>query len=67
MDRGESNVLKEVIIDIYRGEILEMVDEYGSGKSMFAAVLLDAVVEQGTFTGDITYYPPGGGPIDLLS
>ncbi|HET7324232.1 MAG TPA: ABC transporter ATP-binding protein [Halococcus sp.] len=66
MDRGESRVLDGVSIDIYRDEILGVVGESGSGKSMFASALLDAVVRPGTLTGDITYYPENGDPIDLL-
>jgi len=66
MDRGESRVLDGVDLDIYRGEILGIVGESGSGKSMFASALLDAVVPPGRLTGEITYYPRPGEPIELL-
>ncbi len=66
MDRGESRVLDEVDMDIQRGEILGVVGESGSGKSMFASALLDAVVDPGVLTGDITFHPEDGESIDLL-
>ncbi|WP_121740860.1 oligopeptide/dipeptide ABC transporter ATP-binding protein [Natronorubrum halophilum] len=66
MDKGTSKVLNDVTMDIYRGETLGVVGESGSGKSMFADALLDAVVDPGILTGEITYYPADGGPIDLL-
>jgi oligopeptide/dipeptide ABC transporter ATP-binding protein len=66
MDRGESRVMNNVSFDIYRNEIVGIVGESGSGKSMFASALLDAVVEPGKLTGEITYYPEEGDPIDIL-
>ena len=66
MDRGVSNVLDDVSLEIEREEILGVVGESGSGKSMFASALLDAVVEPGRLSGEITYYPDSGEPVDLL-
>jgi oligopeptide/dipeptide ABC transporter ATP-binding protein len=66
MDRGESRVLNDISIDIEREEIIGIVGESGSGKSMFASALLDAVVEPGRLTGDITYHPRDDEPIDVL-
>lgn len=66
MDRGESRVLDDVSIDIEREEVLGIVGESGSGKSMFASSLLDAVVEPGRLTGDITYYPRNEDPVNVL-
>ncbi|MFB6202190.1 MAG: ABC transporter ATP-binding protein [Halorhabdus sp.] len=57
MDRGQSTVLDTVDLDIRRNEIIGIVGESGSGKSMFAASLLDVVVEPGLLTGSVTYYP----------
>ena len=67
MDRGESRVLDDVSFDIDRHEILGIVGESGSGKSMFASALLDAVVEPGKLSGEITYYPAPGEAVDLLN
>jgi peptide/nickel transport system ATP-binding protein len=66
MDRGESRVLDNVTLDVEREEILGVVGESGSGKSMFASALLDAVVQPGVLTGEVTYYPEEGASIDLL-
>jgi peptide/nickel transport system ATP-binding protein len=66
MERGESRVLDHVDLDVERREIVGIVGESGSGKSMFASALLDAVVEPGRLTGEVTYYPSEGEPIDVL-
>jgi len=65
MDGGDSKVLDEVDFDIYRGETLGVVGESGSGKSMFASSLLNAVVEPGKVSGEITYYPEDRDPITV--
>ena len=68
MERGESRVLDAVDMDVARREILGVVGESGSGKSMFASALLNAVVEPGQVSGEITYNPDDGrDPIDILS
>jgi ABC-type glutathione transport system ATPase component len=67
MERGQSRVLDNVSMDVYREEILGIVGESGSGKSMFASVLLDAVVAPGQVEGDITYYPRDSDPVDILN
>lgn len=66
MDRGQSRVLDNVNLDIRRDEILGIVGESGSGKSMFAAALLDAVIEPGILDGSVTYYPTPSESIDVL-
>jgi oligopeptide/dipeptide ABC transporter ATP-binding protein len=66
MDRGKSRVLDSVDLDIRRGEILGIIGESGAGKSMFASALIDAVVDPGVLTGDITYYPDDRDPVDVL-
>jgi peptide/nickel transport system ATP-binding protein len=66
MDRGESVVLDSVDIDIERQEILGIVGESGSGKSMFASALLDAVVDPGKTSGQITYHPSDGQSVEML-
>lgn len=67
MERGESRVLDDVNYDIYREEVVGIVGESGSGKSMCASALIDAIVEPGILTGDVTYYPDEGDPVDVLS
>jgi len=62
---ADSRVLRDVDFDIYRGETLGVVGESGSGKSMFAASLLNAVVEPGLTSGEVTYYPEDGDPITV--
>jgi len=66
MDRGVSRVLDDVTFDIHRNEVLGVVGESGSGKSMLASALLDAVVDPGVLSGDITYYTSDERPIDVL-
>ncbi len=66
MDRGRSRVVQDISIDIERQEILGIVGESGSGKSMFASALLDAVVEPGVTTGEITYHPTPDESVDLF-
>ncbi|KZN23302.1 peptide ABC transporter ATP-binding protein [Haladaptatus sp. R4] len=67
MDRGTSRVLDGVDMEIYRDEILGVIGESGSGKSMFASALLHAVVEPGRTSGEIIYHPEDGDPVDVLS
>ena len=66
MDRGVSKVLDDVSMDIEREEILGVVGESGSGKSMFASAMLDAVVDPGHLSGEITYRPASGETMDVL-
>jgi len=66
MDRGESCVLDNVSIDIQRNEILGVIGESGSGKSMFASALLNAVPEPGLTHGEILYTPENGETVDIL-
>jgi oligopeptide/dipeptide ABC transporter ATP-binding protein len=66
MERGRSRVLDDVTISVARNESLAVVGESGSGKSMFADALLDAVVEPGRVSGDVTNYPPDREPVDVL-
>lgn len=66
MARGVAGVLNDVSVDIYRNEILGIVGESGSGKSIFASTLMDAVVEPGVTTGEITYYRDDGESVGVL-
>ncbi|OVE85833.1 ABC transporter ATP-binding protein [Natronolimnobius baerhuensis] len=65
MNRGRSKVLNEVDFEVYRDEIVGVIGESGSGKSMFASAMLDAVPEPGLTTGNVTYYPEEGEPISV--
>lgn len=67
MDRGTSQVLNDVTLDVRRKEILGVVGESGSGKSMLASAMLDAVENPGRLSGEITYYPESGEAVDILS
>ena len=67
MSRGESRVLNNVDLTVRRDETLGVIGESGSGKSMCAFSLLDAIEEPGVVTGDVTYYPEDGEPVDVLS
>ena len=67
MDRGQSRVLDNVNLEIRRNEVLGVVGESGSGKSMFASALLDAVVAPGQLTGNVTYHPKDGDPVNVLN
>ena len=67
MRRGVSRVLDDVSLDVQRQEILGVVGESGSGKSMFASALLDAVVDPGQLSGDISYRPDPDTEIDILN
>lgn len=66
MERGESRVLNDVSIDIERREILGIVGESGSGKSMFASALLDAVVDPGQLSGEVTFHSGDEDTVDIL-
>ena len=66
MSRGTARVLDDINIEIYRDEIVGFVGESGSGKSMLASSMLNAVVDPGVLSGDITYYTEDGEAIDVL-
>ena len=66
MSRGKSRVVRSADMDIYRKETRGIVGESGSGKSMLASALLNAVVDPGVTTGEVTYYPKEGDPVSVL-
>ncbi|WP_132060654.1 ABC transporter ATP-binding protein [Halorussus amylolyticus] len=67
MDRGESRVLRDVNLEVRRGEVLGVVGESGSGKSMLASAMLDAVVSPGQLDGEVIFHPEDGDPVDVVS
>ncbi len=67
MSRGESRVLRDVDLEVRRGETLGIVGESGSGKSMLASAMLDAVVDPGQLSGEVIFHPDEGDPVDVLS
>ena len=67
MSRGESRVLRDVNMNVRRGETLGVVGESGSGKSMLASAMLDAVVSPGQLSGEVIFHPEDGDPVDVLS
>lgn len=66
VERGESNVVRNVDLDVYREETLGIVGESGSGKSMVALSLLDAIPEPGGASGEVIYRPENGDPVSVL-
>lgn len=59
MERGESRVVDSVDVDVYKGEILGIIGESGSGKSMLASSFMNAVVSPGELSGEVTYRDQG--------
>jgi oligopeptide/dipeptide ABC transporter ATP-binding protein len=66
MARGRARVLDNINLQIERGETFCIIGESGCGKSMFGSSLLNAVDDPGQLSGEITYYPDEGEPINLL-
>ncbi|GCF15865.1 dipeptide/oligopeptide/nickel ABC transporter ATP-binding protein [Haloarcula mannanilytica] len=66
MNRGQSRVVRDADIDVARNETLGIIGESGSGKSMLASSFLNAVVEPGVTTGEVTFYPEDGNPVSVL-
>lgn len=67
LEHQDAMVLDDVSIDLEREEILGVIGESGSGKSMLANAMMDAVEEPGITTGEVRYYPESGGdPVNIL-
>jgi oligopeptide/dipeptide ABC transporter ATP-binding protein len=63
--RGRIRPLNDVSFEVQRGELLGVIGESGSGKSMFASALLNSVVEPGVLTGNIYFSPEDGERVEL--
>ncbi len=66
MERGTSKVVDDIDLSVQRGEVLGVVGESGSGKSMLASAMLDAVVDPGRTSGEVTYHPSPDEEVDVL-
>jgi len=66
MDRGVARVLDTVDLTVRRDEIIGLIGESGSGKSMLVSSILDAVEDPGVLTGEVTYYPRDRAPVSVL-
>ena len=68
--RGRTlHAIREIDLDLYRGEVLALVGESGSGKSVFTKSFMGLLDANGSITGgSIDYYPtPGCAPLHLAA
>lgn len=66
-NRGMIRACDDVSLNIYRGEIVGIIGESGSGKSTMASGILKMITPPGRIAaGEILYYPRQGEPVDLL-
>jgi len=65
-DDGDSYVLDHVSVDVERHEVIGIIGESGSGKSMLAESMLDSIPDPGILRGQVTYNPSNGDSIDVL-
>lgn len=68
--RGRTlHAIRDIDLDLYRGEVLALVGESGSGKSVFTKSFMGLLDANGSITGgSIDYYPtPGCAPLHLAA
>ena len=68
--RGRTlHAIREIDLDLYRGEVLALVGESGSGKSVFTKSFMGLLDANGSITGgSIDYYPTSGcAPLHLAA
>lgn len=68
--RGRTlHAIRDIDLDLYRGEVLALVGESGSGKSVFTKSFMGLLDANGSITGgSIDYYPtPGCAPLHLAT
>ena len=60
--RGRTlHAIRDIDLDLYRGEVLALVGESGSGKSVFTKSFMGLLDANGRITGgSIDYYPTPG-------
>jgi peptide/nickel transport system ATP-binding protein len=60
--------VRDVSLTLHRGEVLGLAGESGSGKSTLAYGVLRLLPPPGVIRGgSVTYHPPDGEPVDVLS
>jgi peptide/nickel transport system ATP-binding protein len=60
--------VRNVSLNLNRGEVLGLAGESGSGKSTLAYGLTRLLPRPGVISaGKVIYYPPGGEPVDVLT
>jgi oligopeptide/dipeptide ABC transporter ATP-binding protein len=64
---SSTKVLDDVNLDVYRDEVLGIIGESGSGKSMCAFAMLDAIQDPGILTGEVRYHRGNGETVDILA
>ena len=68
--RGRTlHAIRDIDLDLYRGEVLALVGESGSGKSVLTKSFMGLLDANGRITGgSIDYYPtPGCAPLHLAA
>ncbi len=66
MPRGVARVVDNVSLDVYEGEVLGLIGESGSGKSMMASAIMRVVPPPGIIQGSVLFRSPSLGIVDIL-